>query len=259
MTGGAPDYGSRGLIGILTPQANTTVEPECWTLLPGGYSMITARLTSECVTIEERLIDYAARYHKSAAQFANAPLDAIAIACTGTSYLLEQEDEFRIIEELQRKLEVPCVTAAQATLDALRVVGAERLALLTPYPESLQRVSMKFWQSHGFEVVASTGPTLRDDTFHPIYSLSHESVYQSYHELCESDADVVLMLGTGMTTLGALLRGHDAGLKPALSCNLALMWRVVEKVRGATPESTFPIWQSGSHWRSRFNDISGMK
>ena len=259
MTDGVPDYGSRGLIGILTPQANTTVEPECWALLPGGYSMITARLTSGCETIEERLIDYAARYHESAVQFANAPLNAITIACTGTSYLLEQDEELRLIEELQRQLEVPCVTAAQATLDALRVISAERLALLTPYPESLQKESMRFWQSHGFDVVASTVPTLRDDAFHPIYTLSNESVYQSYQELSESDADVVLMLGTGMATLGALLRGHEAGLKPALSCNLAMMWSVVEKVRGASPESTFQKWQSGSHWRGRFRDISGIQ
>ena len=50
------DYGRAGLVGVLTPQANTTVEPEIWTLLPPGWSMINARLTSSKDSIEARLV-----------------------------------------------------------------------------------------------------------------------------------------------------------------------------------------------------------
>ncbi len=51
-------YASKGLIGVSTPQANTTVEPEMQILLPKGITPITARLTSSKSTIEDRLIDY---------------------------------------------------------------------------------------------------------------------------------------------------------------------------------------------------------
>ncbi len=43
----AVEYAPKGLIGVLTPQANTTVEPEFWIMLPPGVAMINARMTSD--------------------------------------------------------------------------------------------------------------------------------------------------------------------------------------------------------------------
>ena len=39
------EYAKRGLVGVLTPQANTTVEPEFRVLWPAGVTMLSARLT----------------------------------------------------------------------------------------------------------------------------------------------------------------------------------------------------------------------
>ena len=52
------EYARKGLIGVLTPQANTTVEPEFAILMPPGYAFLNARMVSEKPTIEGRLGDY---------------------------------------------------------------------------------------------------------------------------------------------------------------------------------------------------------
>jgi len=52
------EYAQSGLLGILTPQANTTVEPELAILLPPGVAWINARLVSSEPTIEARLLAY---------------------------------------------------------------------------------------------------------------------------------------------------------------------------------------------------------
>ena len=50
-------YAPQGLIGLLTPQANTTVEPEAWALLPSGMSLINGRLVSAAPDLMQRLRD----------------------------------------------------------------------------------------------------------------------------------------------------------------------------------------------------------
>ena len=75
-------YAPRGLIGVFTPQANTTVEPEMQILLPQGITPITARLTSSKSTIEGRLIDYYDTLDGALPPFANAPINTVAIGCT---------------------------------------------------------------------------------------------------------------------------------------------------------------------------------
>ena len=124
------DYGKKGLIGVLTPQANTTVEPEFWTLLPTGWSLINTRLTSKEKTIESRLLDYTKNFEKTAEQFANAPVDVIASACTGASYLIGQKAELEIKSEMENIYKVPFVTAALATVNALRDLGVKKISLL---------------------------------------------------------------------------------------------------------------------------------
>jgi maleate cis-trans isomerase len=245
-----PDYGRAGLIGVLTPQANTTVEPEFWCLLPPDCSMLNARLVSQRDTIEGRLIDYTTKFASTSDQFANAPVDVIAAACTGASYLIGAEQEARIVAQVEARRGVPFLTAALASVAALRSLGAQRIALLTPYPDSLNDASTRYWEGHGFQVVAKSGPALETEAFHPIYAMSGTGVLAAHERLAQSGADAVLMLGTGMATLRPLLEGHKRGYPPALSCNLALAWAATQALGAAIQ---LPDWLSGRHWAPRLD------
>ncbi len=97
----ALEYAPRGLIGTLTPQANTTVEPEFAILWPPGYAMINARLTSPESSIEARLRDYWATTASSLDQFANAPISAVAFGCTGASFLAGKVEEDALVAGIE--------------------------------------------------------------------------------------------------------------------------------------------------------------
>ena len=55
------NYAPKGLIGVLTPQANTTVEPELAIMMPPGFAWINARLTSDKPGIEATEVRHARR------------------------------------------------------------------------------------------------------------------------------------------------------------------------------------------------------
>jgi maleate cis-trans isomerase len=250
------DYGKRGLIGVLTPQANTTVEPEFWSLLPTGWSFINARLTSRKNTIESRLIDYTKCFEQVAEEFGNAPLNLIASACTGVSYLIGAEAELKIKLKMEEKYNIPFVTAALATVEALNDLNAKKISLLSPYPKSLTKASIDYWQGHGFEVVSMSGPKLEVNEFHPIYAMAGSGVLQAYRELSDSSSDVVVMMGTGMSTLSSLYLGQSENLKTAFSCNSALVWNCCLK-HAPSETPTMEAWITSKNWKKKYDLLVG--
>ena len=137
------EYAKNGLVGVLTPQANTTVEPELTILWPAGVAMLNARLTSPKKTIEDRLVDYTDQVETSLDQFANAPIQAVAFACTGASYLIGREKEAELCKRIEASRGYPFVTAAFAVTDTFHALGAKKIGLVSPYPDSPFRHSTR--------------------------------------------------------------------------------------------------------------------
>lgn len=246
------EYAPLGLIGLLTPQANTTVEPEAWALLPSGYSLINARLVSQAASLNQRLLDYADQLETSMLQFANAPLSVLALACTGSSYLMGRDRERQWVDAWQQRLKIPVITAGRAVAAALQALDVRRLDLLSPYPNDLTQASMAYWVSHGFEIGSVQSVQSSDPGFHAIYTTSSESAKHAAQALRASDADAVLMLGTGMPSLKTLLMPREQAGPPWLSCMLALMWQSVCAIpRTAPTSSDLQTWLTARHWAHR--------
>ncbi|RAI35900.1 maleate cis-trans isomerase family protein [Rhodoplanes serenus] len=256
------EYAPKGLIGVLTPQANTTVEPEYAILTPPGYAWINARLVSSCATIEERLTDYYTNARRYAPQFANAPIDCVSFACTGTSYLSGKDEEERALADLGRLLNVPAMSAATAVCQALGALGAKRIGLVSPYPEgeALDSACAPYWTSCGFEIgakisaktSAKTSASRAGASFHPIYSLPGEAAAQALAAVGTAKVDAIVMLGTGMPTLAAIARSpyHD-GI-PVFSCMFALVWANIVAIDRREPTADdFHAWLRGRWWRDR--------
>ncbi len=249
------EYASRGLIGMLTPQANTTVEPEFNILWPRGVAMINARLMSGKASMTARLVDYFDNYGASLSQFANAPVGVVAAACTGASYLAGREREAAVVRDIAARHKHPFITAALAVVDALTVLKAKKLGLVSPYPGDLNKASVAYWQSHGFEVADVALVFNEGSAFHPIYSLGGSSAAGALQTLKHKPLDAIVMLGTGMPTLRPIAQAIGWGRPPVMSCNLCLAWRAVEALDGRTPSrTTLEPWLKGEGWAARLDE-----
>ncbi len=214
------EYAARGLVGVLPPQANTTVEAELGVLLPPDTGMTVARLTCRAEGSRERLIGYYGDAAAALRRFDTARPDVALFACTGSTYLVGLDAERR---EFAR-LDVPIISAAQSVLAALEALGARRLALLTPYPDWLTAACIAFWRTQGREIGAWRAPEGDRGDTRRIYALGSSEAIGELARLDLTGADAVLVAGTGMPSLGAILWHTARSGIPILSSNLCLAW-----------------------------------
>ncbi len=245
------EYAQRGLIGVLTPQSNTTVEPEFWALLPPKITALNARVTCESSDMQSRLVHYIEHLDDFCNQFGNAPLNSMVLACTGSSYLVGAQREAQILERISNRLQIPVLTSAICVVKALKSIGAKRIGLSSPYPDNLNQKSTRYWLDQGFEVVCVSKVEAAREDFHPIYAIGSKQAKASFDQFAGQTLDAVVMLGTGMPTLSTILEMNALDSHPpVLSSMLATVWGAVSAL--SAQEIDLTPWLKGGHWQDRF-------
>jgi maleate isomerase len=213
-------------IGVATPQANPTVEIEFQQYLHGPAWPMFTRLTSRAESPGDRLVEYMEQMPAAMASYDTLPLSAFAFACTGSAYLLGEEREEEITNALVQTHRIPVITATQAIRRELEGHGAQRIAILAPYPQELCDAAMAYWNRLGFQIVSSDRIDIGADT-RGIYELTDDQVAAALQKFDAAGADLVLLSGTGMPTIEALKNSKV----PILSSNLCLATEVLRRTR----------------------------
>ena len=237
------DYGARGLVGVLPPQANTTVEAELGLLLEPDVAMIVSRLTCFEHDSRARLLGYFANVGSAVRAFDSARPKLGLFACTGSTYLVGLAEEDRRFSGLP----FPMISAARAVLQALDALDARRIALVSPYPPWLSDACVSFWQAQGRTVVAMRAPEGDRSDTRRIYDLGSAQALKEIDALADARADCILVTGTGMPSLGAICKARAR--VPVLSSNLCLAWAAHRELHAG---ASLPAWLSAdAPWRAR--------
>ncbi len=217
-------------IGVATPQANPTVEVEFQRFWRGPVYPVFTRLTSKAENPASRVVEYIEQIPDALATFDALPLRAFAFACTASSYLVGNEREEAIVEAAERQYRVQVVTATQAIRRELQGRGAQRIAIMAPYPTDILDAARRYWESLGVDIVALGQIDTGTDT-RRIYELSDVQVADALDGFETPEADLLLLSGTGMPTINALQR---PGL-PVLSSNLCLATEMMRRTQQWPP------------------------
>jgi maleate isomerase len=232
-----PDYGPRARVGVATPHANPTVEPEMRLLLPDSIAVYATRLHYSSPKVEERLRHYIRNLPDTLRTFGRLNIAVFGFGCTGSSYFAGREFEDQATQQAAADRGIPVITAAQAIRQFLALAGARRIALVSPYPVALAEAGYAYWQDSGIEVAGRlrVDPDLVDT--HNIYELTSADALTALRKVEKQGADCIVASGTGMPTLRALEVLHREGGLPVISSNLCLAWAML---RVAAPELAPP-------------------
>ena len=243
------DYGSKGRVGVATPQANPTVEPEFAACLPPGVSMLVTRLVSGCFEPKDRYREYFENLDTTLNSYDTLKLDAFAFACTAASYLVGLDREVREIGALSRKRGYPIITGGQAIIAALKALGVKKVAAGAPYPTWVLDMCKTYYEAAGFEIVSMTQIKIASADTRAIYELSAEDAIAALKGMDTAGADCILFTGSGMPSLRAIQEGQKLKSLPVLSTNLCMAWALCEQLGLAR-------WGQGDHkllngWQDR--------
>jgi maleate isomerase len=222
--------GWRARLGFLLPPGNPTVEAELMPLAPHGVSlhfhrMIAGGTPGALDGHAERNRMMIEHVGDSVEILALVKPDIVVIAHTATSYHLGRDREAALLVRLAEAAGAPVVTAFSCIVAALQRLGVQRLALGAPYSAEVTAQGRAHLEAYGFAVVRAEN--LKGVT--NIYDETAERAYRLARSVDTSEAEAVLLSGTGMPTLSVLeMLEHDLK-KPVLSSNAAMLWSALRE------------------------------
>ena len=212
----------RKKLGLILPSSNTTVEPDFHRVLPTNVSLHASRIWVVDVTHDDLEAmnsdaEMAARY------VGTAEVDAIAYACTSGSFIggpgYDQELLARITAEAGG---APSVGTSPAMVTALRAVGIQRVSVVTPYTDTINKRLTAFLSAHGFDVLSMAGQQIVPNV--EIGAQAPETIMAFAKANFDPTADGLFLSCTNWRAMEVAAQlEHEIG-KPVVTSNQATFW-----------------------------------
>lgn len=217
-------FGGLARLGLIVLSTDETLENEARQVLAGrAVSLLHARIPAQAEVTPEALKTMEAHMQLTAGLLP-AGLDVVGYGCTSGATVIGPERVRDMIRDHGRQGEV--TNPLTAALAALGRLSAKRIALLTPYVESVNAPLIAAFNKAGIEVVAQASFEQSDDwTVARIPEADTLTAIQSFG--ARTDIDAVFASCTNLRTFGIVDEAEANVGVPVVSSNLALIWHML--------------------------------
>lgn len=224
-----PQYGTAGRVGVIDLSTCTSLIPEFRRAVPPEVLVLFSRLRLPGGEVSVRSLDEMVRgdgLEDAARELADADVEAVAFACTSASLLHGAGFDEQLRERLSGAAGVPSTTTATAVVAALRHIGAERIAVGTPYPAEVDERERVFLEDSGFEVAGIIGLGKQYDR--DIGAMSADEVLDLARSAWIPGCDALLLSCTNLPAL-TLIEPLERELgTTVVTSNSATIWHLLQ-------------------------------
>jgi maleate isomerase len=151
-------------------------------------------------------------------------LDVMGFTCTSGAMVIGEDKVFSLMRAARPKL--PCTSPITAAMAGMTALGLKRIALLTPYVQSINDMMRNYIEARGVAVpVMGSFNNSNDDE---VARISLESTRAAAIDLGKSQhVDGIFVSCTSMRTIDIICEVEEAIGKPMLASNPAQAWHLL--------------------------------
>ena len=217
---------ARAKIGFVLLATEQTIEDDMFQLRPEGVGVHFARAAiPDSITVES-LTRHAGDLARAAETILpDGSLDVICYACTSGSLVIGEENVFAELRKGAPKAEPTSIITA--VLNALRTLGATRVAVATPYLDEINQQEADYMAAAGFEITNIQGLNLEKDS--DMIRVRPEFLAEFAASVDTPDADALFISCGALRSLDIIEALEQKVGKPIICSNQAMMWDVLRR------------------------------
>ncbi len=224
--------------GVIVPTTNTTFEDDHARVLPrlrdAGVVYHFARAEYPGVLTLDTLEAMVGTAVDEARKLARARIDLVAYACTSGSFLKGVAYDSDVKSALREAASgLPVVTAASASVAALKSVGASKITFLSPYPPDVHARGVAYFREAGFDVIADA--TLGHNETKFIAASDAATIERMAIEAVAPGSEAAFISCTNFPAWRSIPRLEKSLQLPVISSNQAVFWDILSHL---APESS---------------------
>lgn len=215
-------------VGVVAP-FDFALDRELWRWVPDNISLRLTRTPYVPVEVSldlARLVSEHATLDEAVRALGASEPEVIAYACASGSFVGGPAGERAMCEAMTRAGDVPSVTTSGALVEALAELGATRIALVTPYTESVTRSLEEYLAQVGVAVTGRAFLGLTRD----IWKVPYRSVMDMARQAVVGAADALFISCTNLATYDVIPQLEAELRIPVLSANQVTMWSALRKL-----------------------------